>query len=246
VSYRLANRRRPVVRIAPKAAVAQALRRGFWIVKDLDPLGRAGLLRRAALLARVRVTAWWQRATVELHVADDVRVGRGVQVTVQPRSVNVLRVESGTRLDERVLIMLKGGEVRIGAGCHLRRDTVLNVAGKLEMAGGNVLSWASLVHCAESVRLDRLASAAEHVTISDSSHFFTEPDDFFYHNLRTAPVVIGANTWLCPKATVTSGVTIGSHCIVASNSVVDRDVPPGHLASGVQPTRVRPLGLPWQ
>jgi acetyltransferase-like isoleucine patch superfamily enzyme len=232
--------------MAPKPAAAQVLRRGFWVVKDLDPVRRAALMRRAALIARVRVSALWHRATVELDVADDVRVGRGVQVTVEPRSTNILSIASGTRLDDRVLIMLKGGEVRIGPDCHLRRDAILNVAGKLEMAGGNVLSWASHVHCRESVRLDRLASMAEQVTISDSTHFFTEPDDFFYDNVRTAPVVIGANTWLCPKATVTSGVTIGSHCIIASNSVVDRPVPPGHLASGVQPTRVRPLGLPWQ
>jgi acetyltransferase-like isoleucine patch superfamily enzyme len=235
-----------MVPIAPEPAAAQVLRRGFWIVKDLDPLRRLALVRRAALLARVRASALWHRATVELQVADDVRVGRGVQVTVEPRSANVLRVESGTRLDDQVLIMLKGGQVRIGAGCHLRRGTILNVAGELEMVGGNVLSWDSHVHCAESVRLDRLASTAEQVTISDSGHYFTEPDDFFYDNVRTAPVVIGANTWLCPKATVTSGVTIGSHCIIASNSVVDRNVPPGHLASGVQPTRVRPLVLPWQ
>src|SRR5262249_29990395 len=156
----------------------------------------------------------------------DVVVGRGVRVTVEPRTANVLRIDSRTRLYEGVLIMLKGGEVRIGPDCQLRRNTLFNVAGQLEMSGGDVISWGSHLHCARSVRLDRLVVLAEQVTISDSSHYFTEPDHFVYHNVRTAPVVIGANTWLCPKVTVTRGVTIGSHCIIGSNSVVHRDVPP--------------------
>ena len=245
MSDRLENRE-PIVHNAPMAAAAQVLRRGFWVVKDLDPLRRLALVRRAALLARVRVSALWHRAIVELDVADDVQVGRGVQVTVEPRTANVLRIASETRLDERVLIMLKGGEVRIGQGCLLRRGTILNVAGRLEIGDGNLLSWSSYIHCSDSVRLDRLVVLAEQVTISDSSHYFTEPDEFVYHNVRTAPVLIGANTWLCPKATVTRGVAVGSHCIIASNSVVHRDVPPGHLASGVPATTVRALDLPWK
>jgi maltose O-acetyltransferase len=42
------------------------------------------------------------------------------------------------------------------------------------------------------------------------------------------------------------GVTIGDHCIIASNSVVTRDVPPGHLASGVPADDMKPIRLPWK
>jgi acetyltransferase-like isoleucine patch superfamily enzyme len=128
----------------------------------------------------------------------------------------------------------------------LRRDVLLNVSGDLTFVEGDIMSWGTTIHCAESVRLEPLVGAAEDVTISDSAHYFTTPDTFFYMNTRTKPVVIGANTWLCPKATVTQGVRIGSHCIVASNSVAISDIPDGHLASGVPARDIRPLPLPWR
>jgi acetyltransferase-like isoleucine patch superfamily enzyme len=168
-----------------------------------------------------------------------------VRIEVAPHSTNTLRIGVNGRVDDRVLIRLTGGRIEIGPHCHLRAGVILNVAGHLVLTGENILSWGSAVHCAESVRLEPMASAAEHVTIADSTHFFTTPDEFFYDNTRTAPIHIGSNTWLCPKATVTSGVRVGSHCIIGSGSAVIRDVPDGHLASGI-PATSRPLDLPWE
>ena len=202
--------------------------------------------RLAVALLRLRLSAARNRATVELDVAPDLRLGRGVRFTVDPRTHTVLRIGPRSRLDDRVLVLLKGGRIELGPDTWFRRDVVLNVSGHLQLIGNNVLSWGVVVHCAESVRLEPMASAAELVTIADSTHFFTEPDAFFYHNTRTAPIVIGGNTWLCPKVTVTPDVTIGSHCIIASNSVVIADVPDGHLASGVPARVVKALPLPWK
>jgi len=206
-------------------------------------LGRR--MRRALFVARIRVMAMWHRSKIELRVAPDVRIARGVRVEMQPRIRMTLRLGPGGRLDEGVLLLLRGGSIDCGPDVWLRRDVILNVSGDLALVDGNILSWGTTLHCAESVRLERFASAAEGVTVSDSTHYYTTPDEFFYENTRTAPVTIGANTWLCPKATVTSGVHIGSHCILASNSVAIVDVPDGHLASGVPARDVRPLSLPW-
>jgi acetyltransferase-like isoleucine patch superfamily enzyme len=217
----------------------------FWRVRRAEPERFLHQARRAALIARVRWLAAWHRASIELDLDPSIRLGRDVRIDLAPHTTNVLRIGPGGRIDDRVLIRLTGGRIELGPDCHLRASVVLNVAGHLEMVRGNILSWGTAVHCSESVRLEPLASAAEHVTVADSTHFFTTPDEFFYDNTRTAPIHIGANTWLCPKATVTSGVRIGSHCIIGSGSVVIGDVPDGHLASGVPATN-RPLDLPWE
>ena len=203
-------------------------------------------VRRVMFIVRIRVLAWWQRSKIDLQVAPDVRLARGVRVEIEPRIRMKVRLGPGTRIDERVLLLLKGGTLHCGPETWLRRNVVLNVSGDLVLVEGNIMSWGTALHCAESVRFEPLASAAEGVTVSDSSHFFTTPETFFYMNTRTKPVVIGANTWLCPKSTVTQGVRIGSHCILASNSVAISDVPDGHLASGVPARDVRPLQLPWR
>jgi acetyltransferase-like isoleucine patch superfamily enzyme len=200
--------------------------------------------RRARFVANVRRAAWQVGAEVELDLPPDLLVGKDVTVQVEPGSRNRLVLGPGSRIDDRALLMLKGGSVLGGPRIEVRRDVVLNVAGTLRLDGDNPLSWGTVVHCSSDVHLEPMAGIAEHVTIADSSHFFTTPDEHFWHNVRTGSVRVGRNTWVCPKATLTRGADVGSHCIVASNSVVTGPVPDGHLASGV-PARTTPLPLPW-
>jgi acetyltransferase-like isoleucine patch superfamily enzyme len=200
--------------------------------------------RRRAFIARTRLAAAWVNATIELDIADDIRIGRDVRVVVQPWSHNALHVGPGSTVEDRVRILLKGGTIRLGDNVTIRRGCVLNVAGDLELDGENLLSWFTVIHCSTRIHLERMAIVGEHVTIADSSHYFTEPDAPIYHNLRTGSIEIGRNTWLCPKATVTRDAKIGSHCIVGSGSVVVGEIPAGSLASGV-PATYRPLSLPW-
>jgi acetyltransferase-like isoleucine patch superfamily enzyme len=217
----------------------------LWWVKERDPLRYLHRARRAALLARIKASAAWNRSTVELDVAPDLKVGRGVRAEIAPNTANVLRIGPGCAIRDNVALQLKGGSITMGPRCELRRNTILNISGDLVLAERNILSYGVVVHCAESVVLEKHASVAELATIADSTHYWTGPDDFFYDNVRTAPIRIGANTWLCPRAAVTSGVTVGSHCLIASGSVVTCDVPDGHLASGVPATTVRSLHHAW-
>lgn len=200
--------------------------------------------RRAAFVARTLSAARMVRASVDLDVAGDLRVGRDVTVTFEPGSRNVLHVGPGSTFEDRVLIMLKGGTVDLGPRVELRRDVVLNVAGRLRVVGDTPVSWGSVLHCSTEVVFERMVGLAEQVTVADSSHYFTEPDVHFWHNVRTGTVRVGRNTWICPKATLTRGSDVGACCIVGSGSVVTGRVPDGHLASGV-PAVVRPLPLPW-
>lgn len=231
----------PAVR-GPGAVV----QRSYWRLRAARPERWPARARRLALVARTRAAAAWYRAELDLDIAPDVLVGRGVRIEVAPSTVNRIRIGPGSRLGDRVLVRMTGGTVELGAAVELRRDTVLNLGGgHLELGDGCILSWGCRVHCAEHVRLAPIVGVAEDVTIADSTHFFTEPDRFFYDNTRTAPISIGTNTWLCPKVVVTSGATIGQHCIVGAGTVVIADVPDGHLASGVPVSTLRPLPLPW-
>jgi acetyltransferase-like isoleucine patch superfamily enzyme len=222
------------------------LRRAFWRLKAARPERWPARARRALLVARARAAAAWHRCELEIDVAPDVLVGRDVRIELARDTTNRIRIGAGSRLGDRVLLRMIGGSVELGRDVEIRRDTVLNLGGGLlEIGDGSILSWSCRVHCAEHVRLEEIVGVAEDVTIADSTHFFTEPDRFFYDNTRTAPISIGTNTWLCPKVTVTSGAKIGSHCIVAAGSVVIDDVPEGHLASGVPISVTRPIKLPW-
>jgi acetyltransferase-like isoleucine patch superfamily enzyme len=201
--------------------------------------------RRRAFIAQVRALARARGASVDIDVAWNVQIGRRVRVEILPGTDNVLHIGRRSLIGNDVLMMLKGGEIRLGPRSDVRSRVVLNVAGRLTLEGENPLSWGTAVHCADEIVLEQMVGLAENVTVADSTHFFTEPDAFFYHNVRTAPVRVRRNTWLCPKVTVTSGVEIGSHCIIGSNSVVTSSIPSGSLASGIPAKVIRQLPLPW-
>ncbi len=54
---------------------------------------------------------------------------------------------------------------------------------------------------------------------------------------RAGSVTIGDNCWIGGTVTINANVTIGEGCVIASGSVVTRDIPPNSLAMGV-PCRV--------
>lgn len=201
--------------------------------------------RRTAFIARARAAAFWANASLDLDVAPDVEIGHDVEITFALGTSNRLSLGPGVAIEDRVIIRFAGGSVEMAERCRLRFDVVLNIGGgRLEMRPDATLSWGTIVHCSEHVFLDEMVGAAEQVTIADTSHYFTAPDDFFWHNAKSKPVYVGRNTWLCPKVSITPGSRVGSHCIIASNSVVVGDVPDGSLATGI-PARSRPMTLPW-
>jgi acetyltransferase-like isoleucine patch superfamily enzyme len=52
-----------------------------------------------------------------------------------------------------------------------------------------------------------------------------------------APVSIGRNAWLGQNVVVLPGVTIGEHCVIGANSVVNSSIPDFSVAVGA-PARV--------
>ena len=201
--------------------------------------------RRRRLLVRLRMDAFWHRAVVDVALARNLRVGRDVRVSVVPRTRTELSVGAGSLLGEGVRIRLEGGRLLVGDHCELRRNVSLVVGGTLRLEGRNVLQAGCSLHCARSITLGARTVLSEYTTVVDSVHHFTTPEEWFLDNVRTGPVEIGADTWIGAKATISRGVTIGDHAVVAANSLVTRDVPAGRLASGVPAEVRRPVELPW-
>lgn len=231
----------------PRGAKELAWKAFGWAKRhEPEALRTVYAARRAAFVGRLKLLAAWYGAEVEIDVAPDVRLGPGIAITIWPGSRNVVRIGPGSRIDARVLFVLNNGRILFGDRIEIRRDTVFHVwGGTFELAGENIMSWNNVVHCGSSIRVARLTSFAEQVTLVDSTHFFTEPDVFFYHNTRTAPVEIGYNSFIGAKATIGRGASVGDHCIIAGSSVVTGTIPSGHLASGVPAKIVRALELPW-
>src|SRR3954453_13313181 len=209
------------VRTSRRAVAGAVLRRNLMRVTGLPWAAKRRVdlslfaLRRTVFLTRLNVHAFWQRATVDVDIARDVKLGRDVRVTLEPRSRNVIRVGPHCSIADRTLLALSGGHIELADWVDIRRDTVLTVSGRLTMEGRNLIQPGIAIHCDESVTLRRLVGVGEGTTINDSSHFFTSPDDSFTENVKTGPIEIGYNAWLGAKVTVARNVTIGHHAVIA-------------------------------
>lgn len=217
----------PVWMLPARAAFAGA----HVAVAGLTVVGRRW--RRALWLLRLRLVSWWWQAPLECDVARDLRLGRRVRVRVEPRTRNVVRIASDCRIFDDVRIELTGGSLVLGQDVEIRRRTVLEVGGDLVFRGPNVVAHDCSFHCAASITLEDHVGISEQVTVVDSSHRSGGPSGWFLHNIDTAPVVIDSHAWLAAKATVLRGVRIGAGAVVAANTVVVKDVPPGLVVSGV-------------
>lgn len=194
-------------------------------------------LRATLTLRGAQTRAWLSGARLEVVADRTVRLERGLRISVDRGTTGRLELGPGAWLHEGVRIQLRGGTVRLGPGSSVRRGAILNVAGELVLDGDNVISYYSVVHCAERVHLAPFASLSEFCTVVDSRHFHTDDATAYYENVETAPVEIGRNVWLATKASVLMGVTIGERAVVAAHAVVHRDVPARSLVGGI-PARV--------
>ncbi len=86
-------------------------------------------------------------------------------------------------------------------------------------------------------------SLGAHAIVSQYSHLCAathDPDDPAFP-LRTAPIAIGAQAWVCTDVFVGPGVTIADGCVVGARSSVFRDLPAWTICHGspARPVRER-------
>lgn len=88
---------------------------------------------------------------------------------------------------------------------------------------------AIILDCSK-VKIGKMVRVGPNVNIASVSH----PTDPFRRRLdiEVAPTILEDNCWLTTAVVVHKGVTVGRNSVVASNSVVNQDVPPNVLVGG--------------
>lgn len=79
---------------------------------------------------------------------------------------------------------------------------------------------------------------AQHVVLSGLNHSYEDVTlPIRNQPVTTRPIEIGDECWIGANVTITAGVRIGKHSVVAGGSVVTRDVPPYTVVGG-NPARI--------
>lgn len=103
------------------------------------------------------------------------------------------------------------GDVRVGARTWIGPFTVLDGSGGLTIGDTCSISAGVQIYSHDSVKWAVSGGRAPY---------------------EHSPVRIGNHTYVGPMSIVTSGVTIGAHCVIGANSIVNRTLPDFSIAVG--------------
>ena len=85
---------------------------------------------------------------------------------------------------------------------------------------------------------------SNHITVRTSD---SHPIYSIHDNERINPakdVIIGSNVWIAPDSKIMKGAVIGDNCIIGSNTIVNKGIPPYCLAVGM-PAKIVKEGVYW-
>jgi acetyltransferase-like isoleucine patch superfamily enzyme len=151
-------------------------------------------------------------------------IGKNSKIIPPVRFANLGRVQLGNR-------------VIIHSNCWIQ--TLIGPeddGGPLLILGDNVaIGMNATISAAKKIIIDDGVFTARNVYISDHSHAFSDVTRPICDQgiTKFSEVRIGAGTWLVQNAAVLPGVTIGKHCVIGANAVVNKDIPDYSVAVGV-------------
>lgn len=230
-----------------------ALRRGFWMstsVKDMF----------GAAASEVRRRAWGVREALHrLGTKVSVR-GEGNVLDTRGARLRRVRIEiAGDRNLVRIhptsnltgaIFRLQGDDLRVDIGEHVKisQSAEFRLTGRgaaIEVGRNCTIESARLIARNDttiSIGPECMLAYDIEIRTTDSHSILDEATGERINQDQS--IQIGTHVWLGARSTVLKGVTIGDESVIATGSVVSRDVEAGVVAGGI-PARPLRSGVKW-
>jgi acetyltransferase-like isoleucine patch superfamily enzyme len=144
------------------------------------------------------------------------------------------------------------GAFVVGAGVDFRRGFKCEVhgAGRIEIGDGCTFTSYALVGCSTSITIGTRSQFGQGLVMMDGNHRFRDPTKHMNEQgYDYKPLTIGNNVSVYGNSTIVA--SIGDGAVVATNSVVTRDVPaycfvggaPARIIEYFGPPELKPEGV---
>jgi acetyltransferase-like isoleucine patch superfamily enzyme len=147
-----------------------------------------------------------------------------------------------------VLEALREGRLEIGPNTLFEPGVWLTAPGdaRIRIGAGCFLNLGVMVASLELVEIGSHCMFANGCFVSDAEHRFddlTRPVPWQGFTSE-GPTRVGDNVWCGAGVVITSGVTVGEHCVIGANSVVTGDLPAFSVAAGAPARVLRTIEYP--
>lgn len=136
--------------------------------------------------------------------------------------------------------------IQIGNNCDICCSLIAKESGQIQIGHHTTIRGETIIGALKSIYIGNYVIISNNVRIYDNNNHPTSPlrrmqmcatgnfysKDWNWSNSECMPIIIEDNVWICERATILKGITIGKGAIVASNSVVTKDVPQYSIVAG--------------
>lgn len=198
-------------------------------------------------LAYTILNAWQHRKMRVLGsrvlMSRSVRMLRGfsVRFLASAEERTYLRVGENCLLNGPVIFEASTGQVDIGDRCYIGANTTILSRNRVTLGNDVTIAWDVTIYDHDSHSISWRDRA---VAVKLFYERYGYPDCFDqldWTNVGSAPIVIEDRVWIGFGVTVLKGVTVGEGAIIASRSVVTRNVEPYTIVAGNPAQMVRKL-----
>ena len=126
------------------------------------------------------------------------------------------------------VFLLRCFGAKLGKGANVLPSCRIWQPWKLEMGAYSCLSERVDCYNADRIRLGDQVTVSQDAFLCTASHDITSP----IMELTTAPLILKDQCWVCARAIILPGVTLGEGCVVAAGAVVTKNIAPWTIVGG--------------
>lgn len=213
------------------------IKKACWLLRNTD-LWQTFFLHRNAKCPRNGRAHVLNHSLINIAKSAQIDIAEHGFLVINALNIKRKQIRPCTLwLGDNAHMLCKGFTMYEGASVVILDGATLSV-------GKNSYMNDSLIQCACSITIGDNCAIAGEVLIQDTD-FHTVLDENGKERVFSKPIVIGNHVWICAKAVILKGVTIGEGAIIAAGAVVTKDVPAYSLVGG-NPARIIRENVSWQ
>ena len=136
--------------------------------------------RRFWLILTLRLQALRTHTHLELDLAKNCRLGRGLKIVLQGGHCKIT-MRDRAHLGARVQIEMRGGELYMGPRTEIRAESVVRLAGKLHLEEACGFSIRCVIHCGSTIEVGKYAGFGEYASVLDGEHVHMQTDEYWFY-----------------------------------------------------------------